>query len=662
MKKTFCSVLLALLITQFIFSQSAIDFYNNGRQYQQQEDYVAAIECYQEALLINPNYGSVWFALAQCSYEINEYDRTLECLNKAEKFYTDQLSVQRLKGFAYIGLGNLAEAQKIFDTIIQQYPNDVETMFGLAELQLFTGRISAAENYYLEVLARQSENKKALLSLALISFNLGKFEESEAFINQAINYYNENPQVYYYASYLAIQNKNLAKAEKLIKLALFLDEDYDKAYSLLSYVLYKQNKFDKTIEICDKRLSKNRNSADAWYLKGLSLYQQNKINESIKALSNAIKINPQDEIIRAKIEQIITQNLQIEDTKREEFSLYHIQQAKEASEKYNSLSAKYEYLQALKIQPLNIDARLAYSDWLLNEGLPESCLAQLKFIKKQNVTSQVLDDRIEGYESLLTDTLDKEWSIESFYLDKTRTSIGIYYYDNSSTILHADSVKTCSYLLVNSFDSYPYFSVRARDKSIKSYTEAFRDARNNHYDYFAIINFDENERENTIKLTIYSARTGTSLSEFSVYRTGNKKLASAVQKITSTLVSMFPNRGKIIDRRGSTVLIDLGKIDKNAIDDEFAVIQKGSVSVSDTQIGLKYEQDKVLGSVKLVKLGEEISEAEFSQVGFYDRMNVNDEIILMPKQDAQTTENQSATISTPVTQSPELVDLISSIR
>ena len=105
MKKLF----LVLIFLCFSFSlgfanNSALDYFNVGRKFQQQENFTKAIEQYQEALLLNPAYADAWVGLAECAYEIDEYSRALTCLDTANKYYKYNLKIQRLKGFCYIAL------------------------------------------------------------------------------------------------------------------------------------------------------------------------------------------------------------------------------------------------------------------------------------------------------------------------------------------------------------------------------------------------------------------------------------------------------------------------------------------------------------------------------------------------------------------------------
>lgn len=661
MKKFF----LVFIFLCFSFSlgfanNSALDYFNAGKKFQQRENFTRAIEYYQEALLINPDYADAWIGLAECAYEMDEYSRALTCLDTANKYYKYNLKIQRLKGFCYIGLGDLENANVIFDEILKKFPNDVEAIFGLAQLQAFEGRISSAEKYYTQALTREASSKKALLSLALISLKLGKFDQADDFINQAIYYHHNTPEVYYFASYICVQKGDLTKAEDFIRTVVKLKPTYDKANALLAYILYCKGNYEEAVSVCDYRISQNRNNSDAWYLKSCAVYKLGSVEQSIKSLETVLKINPQDEIARFFLEQLVCQYLEIEDSRRENFALYHVKSAQESVEKYNSNSALFEYIRALQIHPLNIDVRLSYSDWLLNEGYPEASLSELKFIDTQGKVSQKVADRIESYESLLEDTLAKRWDVEPFYLDKSRVSIGFYHKKDNLTMLHAEGAKICSNLIADTFTAFPYFKVESKSKAINSYSQAFSDARNSNFDYFGIVNFDENDRENSISIDLYVTSTGSLAGKWHVYRSGNKKLSSAAQKIVKDIVSAFAVRGKILERKGSEILIDLGNRDGINLESTFLVAKKDSLKIADSGVGLELKTENELGSIQLTEVGEDVSQGIFVQKGFYDKMNPNDEILLVAKDSIK--DETSEAVSDAEMKSPEFLQMLNSIK
>ena len=132
--------------------QNPVKMFNEAVEFLEDEDYYTASQYFLEIVNINPAYSDAWFNLALCSYQLGEFDLAYHYLESAEKYEKNHSKVQNLKGMILLALGKLNEAKEIFEAVLKQYPNDVDSHFGLAEIELFDGKYSGAENQYLEAL------------------------------------------------------------------------------------------------------------------------------------------------------------------------------------------------------------------------------------------------------------------------------------------------------------------------------------------------------------------------------------------------------------------------------------------------------------------------------------------------------------------------------
>ncbi|MGI5172253.1 tetratricopeptide repeat protein [Treponema sp. OMZ 840] len=629
-------VVLFFFCTFYIAAQqspnvAAIDFYTKAKDCQNKADWYAAVELYQQALKINPAYGEAWLALGQCSYELEQYDLAVRYSDFAAKYIKNRTDVLNLKGFALIGLENLSEARKVFLQVLETFPNDVQARFGLAQLDIFDGKFLTAEQYYLDALKRETHNKKALISLALLADREGKTEKAHIYMENALRTHSANPEVYYFAGYLAAKENKLSEAESRIRTAVLLDGTYDKAYKLLADILFVQKRYAETIDICDYRLSKNRFAVSAWYLKGLSCAALGENEKALSAWQTGLDIDPQDEIMRAAFELLIFESTEVEDPRRKNWAAYHMEKAEAYAEKFMSVQALYEYQRVLRLNPLNVAARLALADILLNNGLSESYLSQLQFLKDRGKNDKRIDDIIESYTSLLQNTLPLQWGIQPFYLDKIRWTVGLYTLNEDFSLYHQNAVFISAGMLADVFNASQTVSVSPVSAPVASYAQAFKNARTQNYDFFALLNVTEGERDVNFSFDLYSAASGNKLASWDVYRTGNGRLASAMQKIRDELTSVLPQKARVIKRRGSTVLVDFGRKDGAEEKQVFDVYKKGDLLFSGTDIALKYDEKKRIGTITLNALGEDISQGEFTQNGFYDLLALGDEIVPVVK-------------------------------
>ena len=129
--------------------------------------------------------------------------------------------------------------------------------------------------------------------------------------------------------------------------------------------------------------------------------------------------------------------------------------------------------------------------------------------------------------------------------------------------------------------------------------------------------------------TMYSARTGLEVDKGSFYSTGNNRFSTILRRFRNSVLEKLTVRGKILSRNGKTVLVDLGKSENIVKDTQLKIIKKGQIRTADSGSGLYYRDENVLGTITITNVGEEISEGIIENQGFYDRVNIDDEVVLV---------------------------------
>ncbi len=695
MKKLLSAFFVSVSLSAAVFAQKTalqnstpLDFYDSGIRKQEKEDFYGASEDFQLALQKNPAFGDAWFHLAEVTYSAGDFNLALTYLDSADKYAKDRTDIQNLRGLCLISLGRFDEAGKVFTSVLKKSPNDINARFGLAELDLYTGSYLGAQNQYQDALKRQLNNRKALLSLALISAETENDDAAEIYISQALKFHSGDCEVHYLASYLAAKAGKLKEAERQIRAAIQINAESLKSYELLSSILYAQKRYDEVIDISDYLISRDRTNSQSWYMKGLSQYRKNDIASSLETWSEGLSVNPRDEVMRSALELSAMKNLTVEDEKRVSWSEYHVKKGREYAKTFMGEEARYEYQRALKLNPYDTAARSEYAELLTRTGLNENYLNQLKFIKQAKESMAMnqanalvsssrqsenesgansgmnnagknssaensakntrVNDTIEAYEALLKYSLSAKWDVDPFYLDKTRWRIGIYFTKSPVQLVHSDAEEIAAAMAADIFSGISSASVAVENRAVSGYGEAFSLARANKLDYFVMLSINETDREFSLDSAVYSGRTGTETAKFSSFRTGNDRFASVLRAFRRDILGILPVKGRIIDKTVNEILVDLGTVEgmkKGAVLD---VVKAGKVRTADKGTGISFDKKDYLGKITLSETGEEISQGSLEQNGFYDRVNVGDEVLLfsVPEEksaaDKQISENSPA--------------------
>ena len=626
-------------------SKNILKLYNEAVELQNDENWYTASQYYIEVVNSNPAFSDAWFRLADCSYHLGEFDLAFQYLESAEKYEKDRSEIKNLKGMILLALGRTDEARQIFNEVLKKYPNDIDAHFGLAEIELYDGKFSGAENQYAEALKRQNTNRKALLSLALVCAETKRYTQSEKYLKQAMQYYSGEAEVHYLAAIIYTMKGDYKSAEKHARIAVEIRGAYEQAYELLAQIVYLQHRYSEVIDLCDFIISRNRNASAAWYLKGTAQAKLGNTEDALSTWDTGLSVNPQDELMRMMLELTAKNELDLDDARRKPWASYHLNVARQYDSRYDKAGSTYEYQRALMLDPSNAAARLAYADILELNGMHELYLSQLKFVKENSDTkiSTSLSDTIEAYDSLLNNTLAKRWNVDAFYLDKIRWNIAVFYTENTSTFNHADSDRLTALACGDIFSGVAITSVKTQVTPVSGYGEAFKNARANNFDYFIIVSLSEGDDDISLSAQMYSGRTGTETFSEKYYATGNNRFSTVLRRFRNSVLSKLTVRGKILQRNGKTVLIDLGRSENIVKDSEFKIVRKGGVKTADAGAGLFFRDDDVVGMLVVTEAGEEVSEASITSHGFYDRINEGDELVLV-KMPAQNTEAGMGTV------------------
>ena len=621
-------------------SKNILKTYNEAVELQNEENWYTASQYFIEVVNSNPAFSDAWFRLADCSYHLGEFDLAFQYLESAEKYEKNKSEIKNLKGMILLALGRTDEARQIFNEVLKKYPNDIDAHFGLAEIELYDGKFSGAENQYAEALKRQNSNRKALLSLALVCAETKRYNQSEKYLRQAMQYYSGEPEVHYLAAIIYTMKGDYKDAEKHARIAVEIRGGYEQAYELLAQIVYLQHRYGEVIDLCDFIISRNRNSGAAWYLKGVAQSKLGNNEDAINTWDTGLSVKPQDELMRMMLELTAKNELDLDDKRRSEWAGYHLNNARQYDSRYDKAGSTYEYQRALILDPANSAARLAYADILELNGMHELYLEQLNFVKgnSDSAISTQLKDTIEAYESLLTNTLAKRWKVDAFYLDKIRWNIAVFYTENTSTFNHADGDRLTALACGDVFSGVAITSVKTQVTPVSGYGEAFKNARANNYDYFIMVSLSEGEDDLSLSATMYSGRTGTETFSEKYYATGNNRFSTVLRRFRNSVLEKLTVRGKILQRNGKTVLIDLGRSENIVKDAVFKIVRKGCVKTADAGTGLFFRDDDVVGMLVVTEAGEEVSEAVITSHGFYDRINEGDELVLvsMPEQNTES--------------------------
>ena len=236
------------------------------------------------------------------------------------------LSVEQslMKAKSHSKKGDLAEAQKLYETILQNFSNNIRAQQGLASLKKYNATQSLPQeevdqlvNLYnrghitsvikqCEVLVKQyageavvwnilgaSSHKMGIFDRAIEAYKRvillnpenadtfnnigvafkqqGKFDEAIESYKKSLSLKPDNAGVYYNLGFALRDNGKFNEAIQAYKKSISLKPDYIDSYNNMGNILQDQGKLDEAIEVYIIALSLNPDYAEAYFNMGISL-------------------------------------------------------------------------------------------------------------------------------------------------------------------------------------------------------------------------------------------------------------------------------------------------------------------------------------------------------------------------------------------------------
>jgi tetratricopeptide (TPR) repeat protein len=626
--------------------QDAVSLFNEGRAFMVGGDYYGAAQAFLEFARGNPAHAESAASLAECYYYLGEYEEALVWARKARALSRGNLEVANLEAFILVAMGQLAQAEEALKAVLRVEPYNKEALFVQGEIDMARGRGGEALLRYREAAARYPDDRRLLLSLALVSLSLNDFRNAQGYIDRALTAHPDDYRVYYFAAWLDARQGRVLSAINHAESALYYRPGFAPALALLAALRYQAGDFTDAAALADRRIAANRGDVYAHYLKGLALWRlgegaPERLAGARAALDAALSIDGNDEFVRALLEEVVLQGTGLEDRSRSRYALWHFLRAADYRRRNLLDEALFEYRRGLRLDPYAAERR-NYAEALRLKGYAESYLEELLFIKELSggAKDTGLDDAIEAYTALNRETLrvkyaigaeefTRLWHVSLFALDGGAQPLSAYHTDNAAVAAVYLKDMLAHDRNIDPGDG-PASAARAA-----SFAEAFRVSREKGDDYFLIVSIDENERDVLLKAALYAARTGTELTTFSAYRSGENRLRNAARSVLEQLNAALPFRASLIRRSAGTAVIDRGLTGGVSADVEYEVVKRDAAEIATGGIALKYSDAHVAGSFKAVVIEEGAAQGALTRSGFFDRIAVGDEVILQPKPEAQ---------------------------
>ena len=251
-----------------------------------------AVDYYERAISIKPDYAKAFYNLAGALQELGRLDESVKNYQKSLLIEPNHAEAHNNLGNVYIELGNLEDAVKSFEQAIANKPDYVEAYYSLGISLQDLGRLEEAIENYLEVLNIKPEFAEMHNNLGVAFKGLGRIEESISNYQKAIEI---NPNYADAFNNLGNLYRDLSQLDQAVvsyEKAVAINPNYADPQNNLGIAQLELNQLDMAIKSFQKALTLNPDFPEAYNNLGNAHRELSEFDQSVKSYKKALELNP----------------------------------------------------------------------------------------------------------------------------------------------------------------------------------------------------------------------------------------------------------------------------------------------------------------------------------------------------------------------------------
>jgi tetratricopeptide (TPR) repeat protein len=274
------------------FPTVAILFNIQGVCYADRQQFDAAVQSYQQALQIQPDYTEAHYNLSVAFNNLGQLDKAIVSYKKTLKIKPDYPEAHYNLGVIFNNQGKLSAAISCYQHAIKFKPNYTKAHSNLGIALKDMGQLQASVKSYQQVLKLQPHDPEALYNLGNVLHDLDHGAAAITHYERALKI---NPNYIEACNNLGIALKEAGHLNQAIKHyedALKIKPDYAEAHYNLGVILQETGQLKEAVNHYEQAVKIKPRYAEAYNNLGMTLQDSGQPDTAINNYKNAIRINP----------------------------------------------------------------------------------------------------------------------------------------------------------------------------------------------------------------------------------------------------------------------------------------------------------------------------------------------------------------------------------
>ena len=253
-----------------------------------------AIEQYQSALKVRPQYVLAIYNLGDVLLRLGRVDEAIEQYQKALALQPNYAEACNNLGNALAQKGRMDEAIVQFKRALEIRPAYAEGYSNLGNALVQEGRVDEAIACYQKALKIKPGPAQVYINLGSALLQKERMDEAMEQFQQAINLQPDSAQAHFNLSQIFLLKGQGNEAMTHLQEALKIRPDYAKAHDSLGVALMQKGQVDEALEHFKKAVEIEPGFATAHYHLGMVLAQKGRLDEATAQFKETLRLKPDD--------------------------------------------------------------------------------------------------------------------------------------------------------------------------------------------------------------------------------------------------------------------------------------------------------------------------------------------------------------------------------
>ncbi len=288
------SILASTYVVKSLNSANATALHSRGNILYNLNRFEEALEVYDRAINLRPDYAEVWQEKAKSLYELKKYRESQSAYDKAIELKPEYLEAWTGRGYALDKLQQFQGAIASFEKALQIQPEYPQAWQGRGDALLNSQRYEEAIASYEQAVEFQPYLYGAWYNRGQAHQNLKQYEQAVQSYQKALEIKSDNSEAWNNLGNVFLElNKNQEALEAYDKAVRFQPEFYQAQYSK-GIALLKMRRHEEAVEAYEKAVKLKPDYYQAWYNLGWSYHELRRYEQAIECYSRALDLNPKE--------------------------------------------------------------------------------------------------------------------------------------------------------------------------------------------------------------------------------------------------------------------------------------------------------------------------------------------------------------------------------